>query len=844
MIMFRKNKSTPIRSKLVMGALLLMTTALAFNAMLSLNALEKLYEASIISKYTVVGTDLKRSIERSLRFGKELGTYFGMEDILAKTLGALEKDSEPSERGTFFWRYSDQLSVSIVNRDLTVLYTTDAALENQPLPEKLFAKAMETPDKNKEETSSLYKKVKDRYFLLIPISQGLLDKEIVGVISIVFGEQKVKASLAKLMEQSTLLIVVILAVACLLLIAVLNLIPFSDSPERPLPRKKVALFLFLMIVLSQAVFIGIHTAKFKSYYLKINKEKIRVIVGLLKEDIEFFLQKGLPINKLKKMDVMLAKVIASSPELDRIAITGNTGRPLYAADQKGRIDFQENTELARYHLSGPDLDKVYGTGVVIEKDGEPQGKIIASLSKQALNKKVWATLVDSITVLIISILFFVEMMILLFQYIRGQILKGAQKQIKAVSYIAIRPVMFLFLFGMDASISFIPLHMENLYTPIPGFSKDLVMGLPISVKFFFTAICVFIGGIWVDRKGWHPPFRAGIGLAGTGFIYAFLVPGAVHFITAMAMVGAGFGLTMISSQGFVVNHVDSSRNTQGISLLFAGAYAGNICGSATGAILADRLGFPPVFAFSCMIMVITFLLALITLKESAGSPGPQNRDDVIPSKASRDGQDGLKIRQTIRFLFDKDVLCLVIFCSFPAAISIIGFMNYLCPIYLNRIGTSQSTIGRVFMIYGLCLVYLAPYIGKFVDRSGNSKKYLVISGLFGAVAFLIYQYLGHVPAVAVTIFLLGLSASYGGAPRRSYVLKLPVSKALGAGKAMGIFNSMTRIGQILGPFVFGWLILTFGIDKGLPLFGGGYLIMVVLFYFIARQDHNAKPSEG
>ena len=55
-------------------------------------------------------------------------------------------------------------------------------------------------------------------------------------------------------------------------------------------------------------------------------------------------------------------------------------------------------------------------------------------------------------------------------------------------YQTMRPAAFLFLFGVDICISFLPLYMERLYVPLPGLSKDIVIGIPISVRMLFTGI--------------------------------------------------------------------------------------------------------------------------------------------------------------------------------------------------------------------------------------------------------------------------------------------------------------------------------------------------------------------
>ena len=125
------------------------------------------------------------------------------------------------------------------------------------------------------------------------------------------------------------------------------------------------------------------------------------------------------------------------------------------------------------------------------------------------------------TSLVISVLFFVELLILYSKLVWKVQSESAGKT--HIDYTIIRPAAFLFLFGIDLSMSFLPLHMGNLYQPIWGLSKDVVMGLPITTEFIFVGISILSGGLWVDRRGWHEPFLIGLFLAGSGAVF---IPGS------------------------------------------------------------------------------------------------------------------------------------------------------------------------------------------------------------------------------------------------------------------------------------------------------------------------------
>ena len=76
----------------------------------------------------------------------------------------------------------------------------------------------------------------------------------------------------------------------------------------------------------------------------------------------------------------------------------------------------------------------------------------------------------------------------------------------------------------------------------------------------------------------------------------------MHFVLSRAVLGTGYGLTLMACQGFVVRATDTRSTARGLAQLFAGIYGGSICGGVAGAILAERFGFGPVFAASGIIV--------------------------------------------------------------------------------------------------------------------------------------------------------------------------------------------------------------------------------------------------
>jgi len=181
-----------------------------------------------------------------------------------------------------------------------------------------------------------------------------------------------------------------------------------------------------------------------------------------------------------------------------------------------------------------------------------------------------------------------------------------------INYTAIRPAVFLYFFGQTISVSFLPLYMEQFYQPLWGLSREVIMGLPICATMLFGGISPLIAGPWVDKRGWNESFFAGLILTSAGFVYTQMAPNALHLIFSRAFVGFGYGLTFMTANGFVVAFTDEKNRAQGLTRLIAGCYAGYICGSFTGGMLADSIGYNAVFMVGAFIIGLSFIYAILS----------------------------------------------------------------------------------------------------------------------------------------------------------------------------------------------------------------------------------------
>ena len=300
---------------------------------------------------------------------------------------------------------------------------------------------------------------------------------------------------------------------------------------------------------------------------------------------------------------------------------------------------------------------------------------------------------DSITVLLITFLLVLELSIPIFGLHKESVSTSLKLSSVAsnISFKAMRPAIFVFLFGIDLTISILPLQMERLYEPLFGFSKEFVIALPIALEFLCVGIALLVSGAWLDRRGWVEPFLVGILLTTFGCLCSWLATDAIQFLVSRAVLGFGYGLTLLAAQGFVISNTDVKNKAQGLAHLFAGLYSGSICGAATGAIFAERYGYEVVFLAGGVITLSVIIYALfylnlfqhisqryasISARTKAGSSDAAN-SGLAAGAAEKNTENKRSFHTIIEFLLDKRVIAVTLLSSLPASIAVIGFFALL-----------------------------------------------------------------------------------------------------------------------------------------------------------------------
>jgi predicted MFS family arabinose efflux permease len=800
--------------KIIAGAVGLLGITLGFSVWFAFITWEKVHIRTKLDRITPIGVELQKSIEDGLRYEAYLEKPITPELFLQKA--SIQLEIETKQR--ILNRYlnlalpegvgKSHSTIKIVSDRKKIIYGKHlyGSIGND-----FFQTDFSKKIKKIVEKDIFYINDEHYYHLIIPIRNAPHEIDTYIVIQ---TESKYVEGVPKPAKVHALWAVSILATFSTLLL--LFLIPFLMQKQLAITRKikrRITVMIFLILCSTQIVFFLFAAVQFYLDAHHNNRAKANIILAIMDDDLEQLLDANVEFSLITGMESYFDAYQRRYPEMETVSLMSIHSR-------EAEAKFYHSQSISRRALqTEPIIHMLHDRG------DNCHGLLIGRLSTSFLIGKLIDITLDLSTVVIITVLLIVELLILLFILLEtGRTPKAVHK---TIHYRFMRPASFLFLFGIDISMSFLPLHAENLYSPFLGLSKDTIMGLPISVEFLFVGISIFISGFWNDRRGWHEPFLTGLFLSALGCAYSWIAPDIFHFILSRALVGIGYGFMLLAAQGFVIKYTDDTNRAQGLAQFIAGLYAGSICGGATGGLLADHFGYRSVFLFGAIILFGVMIYTFVFLRHAMVSKALSHTGETELAR------DDSKWKS---FFKNKVVLALIFFSSLPASIAVVGFLNYFSPIYLNTIGASQATIGRVLMIYGVSLIYIGPIISRHVDASGDKKKYIFIGCVLGSVTFLSFHFFNGLTAAILGVFLLGLSSSFVIASQGAYLLNLPVTQRLGPGKAIGVFRASSRIGQALGPLVFSLVASSSNVGTNISQMGWLYLLTAFLFLLLTYGD--------
>lgn len=166
-----------------------------------------------------------------------------------------------------------------------------------------------------------------------------------------------------------------------------------------------------------------------------------------------------------------------------------------------------------------------------------------------------------------------------------------------------------------------------------------------------------------------------------------------------------------------------------------------------------------------------------------------------------------------------------LFFSIFAAVTGVGIVVPLLPVYAHRLGASGLYIGLIFGAFSISRTFFLPYFGRLSDRKG--RKWIIVGGLLGyALISAGFVFAKNINGLILIRFIQGIASAMIMPVVQAYIGDItPQGRE---GFTMGMFNMSVFMGLSIGPLIGGAVNDVYGLDAA---FGSLGVLAAVGFFF-------------
>jgi DHA1 family tetracycline resistance protein-like MFS transporter len=346
-------------------------------------------------------------------------------------------------------------------------------------------------------------------------------------------------------------------------------------------------------------------------------------------------------------------------------------------------------------------------------------------------------------------------------------------------------IVFIDLVGFGIVIPILPLYAEE-YGPSPVVFGLLMASFSI-MQFIFAPIL----GRLSDRIGRRPVLLVSLVGSAVGYVL-FGIAGSIGMLFASRIIDGISGGNISTAHAVITDITGPEDRAKGMGLIGAAFGLGFILGPAIGALLVTVAPWMPGIA-AAVASSVAFLLVLTRL--------PETLDPTAKKQARRHPLNLQNLSRTMA----HPVLGPCMAMAFCTIFAFANFETTFAQFAKLRFGFSISTIAWLFVYAGILgAAVQGGLVGKLSKRFGEAR--LIVAGTI--LSFLALGVLPLAPGTGPLLAILAVLALGQGIAHPS--LSALTSKLAGpdeVGGVMGIFQGMSSMARIVGPF---WAEVAYG----------------------------------
>ena len=370
-------------------------------------------------------------------------------------------------------------------------------------------------------------------------------------------------------------------------------------------------------------------------------------------------------------------------------------------------------------------------------------------------------------------------------------------------------IVFIDLVGFGIVIPFLPLYAED-FGPSP-----VVFGLLMASFSIMQFVAAPVLGRLSDRYGRRPILLVSLAGSVVGYLL-FAFAGSLAMLFASRIIDGFSGGNISTAQAVIADITDEKDRARGMGLIGAAFGLGFICGPGLAALLVGVARWLPGVA-AATTSAIAFVLVFFVLPETnldrsavRSRPHPLSRENLT---------------RVVGYPLVGACLAMIFLVIFAFS----NFETTFAQLLRLKFDVGMSTIGWLFVYAGvLGAVVQGGLIGRLASRFGEAR--LIVGGAFiAAVAGAVLPFVDSIGRLMMILALLAVGHGLTAPSLSSLISKMVPAGETGG--VMGVYQGISSLARIVGPFWAEWVYGVFG--PSLPYLSAAAAYGLTIFFGLA-----------
>ncbi|MGN1341295.1 MAG: MFS transporter [Oscillospiraceae bacterium] len=761
--------------------------------------------------YALVTKQTVDDIENSVKNGKTIERFYGMDNVLNEMLELISSNTV-------------RIRTAVTGADGNVLYSSYATDPNKDSYNAIIASEIVQSNIVFPERSDDYKIVisGDYEFMLQPIFDT--EGKQIGAMEVFYRSEDIDNELLPQKQSSNIATIICISATILILLVYFLSIPRAITEDSEsgdtveAVRKKQRRNIFVFIVPVTAIMVGLLVQCVMSYneyqkrYKEVMFEGATGICEYLGSVMDGLRDKGVPYHKMNGLQGYLAGKVDESQLLWNISVES-----VYA-DTSDVLDHASEYNIC-YTLETTDVSSV---------------RISVEISKDYIDEKMMDMLLVFAVTFIVALIMIYELLKfpdILFSRISKSYRSSPVQQSKSAAGV-VRLGAFIAYTGMYIGIPFSSVLITQWNKSIFGLSVTFLASIPMTAELLAVMLCSLFLLPLYKRMNLKLVFTTSAGVSVIANALCFLANSPeqliiLRFVSGIGFAGIKYALNTIVSE----SSLEESDTTNNLAALNAGLLGGITCGGTLGAVIASSISVNMSYFIAAM-----FILAFIFIVVGF-APWKLVAKSMASAKKKAPKE---KKKNSFTSILNPAILRYMLLVALPLNFGLM-FVVAFFPSFVTALGLPDVTTSYGYLINGLVGIYIGPILLNRLSRKLGKTTCVILSLLLGAVSVFILNVDAPLVISLVSVALLGLFDGFGTPATSDYYVNMPVIKELGVSQGLAVLSVVGSVIQTFSPMLYS-VILASG-NIGVNVLGLVFVGCAVLFIMTIRLGSKKEKKQ-